>query len=172
MKIFELQAGQLGPQLDQQLQGVAQGVDQNNNQPELPAQAPAQPDLEQQQEEPPEKPAEPPKKVDPYLVAQVKSMPYVTNYEWGDDSKVAPYALLQLSVGDLEKARTLFRTKINMKTLSDQYGLYADPGMTFYQDAMNFVEKVLSLKKTMDNGNSQRPQVADQNSSDDDSSDE
>lgn len=146
MKIYELASGSIGPEVDKQLQAVGDSVRQQNNQPQAPMQAAADPmggmdDAEQD---------DTPKKVDPYLVAAVKGMPYVNDYQFDDEDKIAPYNLLQRSYDELMKVRNLVRAKINMKTMNDQFGLYDDPTMKFYQDLISFVEKTMGIKKKMD----------------------
>jgi hypothetical protein len=145
MRIYEIQAGKLGPEIDQQLQGVGNGINQQNNQPQQPETPPAQPDMKQDDSE-----EEQPKKVDPYLVAAIKGMPYVNEYDFDESNKIAPYNLLQRSYGELIKIRNLIRAKINMKTMSDQYGLYDDPSMKFFQDMISFIEQVMTIKKKAD----------------------
>lgn len=145
MHLYELQGGAFGPQVDKQLQGVASGINQTNNQPQAPMQAPPQADLKSEEDSDP-------KKVDSYLLAAVKSMPYVTEYDFNEDNNIAPYNLLQRDIGDLSKIRNLIRAKMSIKTMSDQVGLYDSPDMTFFVNMLNFIERVIELKKKMDQG--------------------
>lgn len=150
MKIYELASGSIGPEIDKQLQGIGDGINQKNAQPDGFQQP--DPNMPPGMDEEPDTEEEQPKKVDPYLVAAVKGMPYVNDYKFDDDSKIAPYNLLQRSFGELMKVRGLVRAKINMKTMNDQFGLYDDPVMKFYQDMMAFIEKSMMIKKKMEKG--------------------
>lgn len=147
MKLFELQASDLGRDLDTKIQGIGNGIAQGNNQPETPQGAI---DSDTSQPIEPDEDEEPPKKVDSYLVASTKNHPFVTDYDWKEDERLNPYKILQMDLAQLNSLRTLVRTKINMKSYTDQVGLYDDPGMKFYQDLMSFVEKVIGFKKKSD----------------------
>ena len=85
------------------------------------------------------------KKVDDSLFTTVKSMPFVTDFSH-ETSKLGPLEILQKDNADLAQLRTILRNRINMKTASDQYGLYDDPDMKYYQAMLSYVEQVIQAK--------------------------
>lgn len=85
------------------------------------------------------------KKVDDSLFTAVKDMPFVTDFSH-ENSKLGPLEILQKDNTDLAQLRTILRNRINMKTASDQYGLYDDPDMKYYTSMLSFVDQVIQAK--------------------------
>ena len=90
------------------------------------------------------------KKINDALLTAVQGMPYVDEYEHDDNSKIAPEKILQMNFDELSHLRTLVTNKINMISLHDKVGMYDDPGVKWYQDLRDFVDKVFSMKKRAD----------------------
>ena len=87
------------------------------------------------------------KKVDSFVVASTKTLPYVTDYRHSDTSKINPFKIAQMDLDELYQLRNLVRNTINQNTFSNQFGAYSDPGMRFYQDMLTYVEKVIEAKR-------------------------
>lgn len=102
------------------------------NSPEAPMQVPGDDEAET-------------KKVDDSLFTAVKGMPFVTDFSH-DNSKLGPLEIIQKDNADLAQLRTILRNRINMKTASDQYGLYDDPDMKYYQAMASYVDQVIQAK--------------------------
>lgn len=146
MRLYEFQAAGLEQDLEGQLKNVSDGIDADQNQPD-PAGG-----MEPPSDEPDVKP------IDSGLMASTKGLPYATEYSFEDDSKLNPVVIMGMAVGELQNLRNLVRTKINMKTVSDEYGLYDNPEMKFYQDLLTFVERTMSYRKQHDqSGDSESP---------------
>lgn len=87
------------------------------------------------------------KKIDSYVVASIKGHPYISDYRHRSNSKISPDKIIQMDMDQLVQLRNLVRNKISLNSINDQFGLYDDPGMKFYQDMISFVEKIIDGKK-------------------------
>ena len=86
------------------------------------------------------------KKVDSALMTATKKLSYANDYTHDEKSKIHPFRILQMEMGELENLRNIARNKMNMITLDGNFGAYSDPGMNFYRDLINYVENVIDSK--------------------------
>ena len=66
-----------------------------------------------------------------------------------------------MSVGELTNIRNLIQRKMYGETLTNSFGLWDDPSMEYYQDAISFIEKVITYKKQHGQNESPTNAVAD-----------
>jgi hypothetical protein len=125
--------------VDQNLQDIAQGVGDENAQPDLPMGAQAQP---------PELDPSNMKPLDDALIAQIKSMPYVTNNKFDSKSKLAPLKIAAMKIQELSSLKDMVRYKMQMATMSANPGLDDDDTMEYYNNLLRFVNTILAFKKS------------------------
>ncbi len=87
-------------------------------------------------------------KVDSILLAAVKGHGYAKSYRHPDNSKIHPYKILGMQMDELNQLRTMARNKANMETFDGELGAYDNPDITFFQDLVSFVDKVIDVKKS------------------------
>lgn len=157
MRLYELQASSI----DNDLRNTAKDITQGDT-----GSGPMQNNQGQQQNVPDdfgmgdedgdEIDVEKTKQVDNYIVSSTKNMDYVTKYNHKENSKIHPFKLAQMPLDELNQVRGLVKNKISINTFSDNFGLYDDPSMKFYQDMISFVEKLTDLKKLAVKQNKER----------------
>lgn len=157
MYLYELQASSIDKELENTAQQIGQGGARGPQKSSGPMTDPDDPLGGQEQNEPdPGMMSEPgtedldvadAKKIDSYVVAKVKNHSYVTDYRHRGNSKIEPFKIIQLELDELNQLRQLVRNKISMSMFKDQFGMYADPTMKFFQDLISFVEDVIETKK-------------------------
>jgi len=87
-------------------------------------------------------------KVDSILLTAVKGHGYSKNYRHPDGSKIHPYKILGMQMDELNQLRTMARNKANIETFDGELGAYDNPDITFFQDLVSFVDKVIEVKKS------------------------
>ncbi len=91
--------------------------------------------------------AEETKKISDMLISAVNGMPYVDEYQHDSKSKISPEKIMLMDFDELYNLRNIVTNKIHMISLNDKVGMYNDPGVAWYQNLRDFVDKVLSTKK-------------------------
>lgn len=87
-------------------------------------------------------------KVDSILVNAAKGHPYSRKYKHPDNSKIHPYKILGMQMDELQQLRTMARNKANLDTFNGELGAYDNEDITFFQDLVSFVDKVIATKKS------------------------
>lgn len=88
------------------------------------------------------------KKIDDTVLSQVKGMNF-WNYEH-KNSTTSPEKILQMNLDDLHQLHGAVTNASQMYRIGGKIGMYSDPTSQWYNDFLQFVDKVLSLKKSSD----------------------
>lgn len=166
MRLYEIQAGGVEKDLDKKLKNTASSMDKpfgdegdgmgddpfaqqdpmagQENSPDMPPGG-DMPDGEMGDMEPPEEELDPIKPIDPSLMASVKGLKYVSEYDFNDESKIAPARIMGMGLDELKELAGLVQTKMNMSTLSHEYS--DSPAMQFYHDLSEFVQQVIAFRE-------------------------
>lgn len=88
------------------------------------------------------------KQVDDVVLSQVDGMKF-WNYDHGG-SVTSPEKILQMDMDQLTQLHGSVRNAAQMYRIGSGYGHYSDPTSEWYNDFLEFVDKVLDLKKRSD----------------------
>ena len=88
------------------------------------------------------------KKVDSILVSAAKGHAYTRNYAHDDKSKIHPYKILSMQMDELQSLRTMARNKANIESFNGDLGSMDNPEISFFQDLVSYVDKLIEVKKS------------------------
>ena len=161
MHLFEIEAGQIDRELERVAGDIGksgsrddgrppmQGAQQENVPDDGPLTDTTAGEMEKDRVE----------KIDSFVFSSIKSSPYVTSWRHREGTPTHPMSLASLNMDDLMQSRNVIKSQIQLRTLSDKFGTYADDYLKYLQDMVSFVEEVINLKKA---GMKKNPSASDQ----------
>jgi hypothetical protein len=125
--------------INNNLQDIAQNVQDQDAQPDLPQGA---------QTEPPEMDPNNMKPIDDALIGKIKNLPYNTNWQHDDDSKLSPINIAKMNIADLNSLRNKVRLKMQLTDIKNQPGMQTYQIISYCNDLIRFIDTVIDFKKS------------------------
>jgi hypothetical protein len=126
-------------QVDNDLQQASSDINDQNAMPEpMGGAEPQDPELDNQNIEP----------LDDVLMAQIRTLPYSTRYEFDDKSPLNPIRIAGMEIADLSNLANMVKVKMQTQILKNPIGNDDNDTLQYCNDLLRFINVVMKFKKS------------------------